>query len=287
VKNLFSLLALLFALQGFAQHRDQKIYFLWGYNRSWYNKSDIHLKGEGYDFTIHDAIADDMPEELSWVYLDPGKFSIPQFNFRAGYYINENWSISAGWDHMKYVMRNGQTAKISGYIHREAIDETAMSTNPQVIRYVGEYDDDDVLLSREFLKYEHTDGLNFVRVALERTTEVANLYDGKFNICWQNAVGTGPVLPWTDFRMLSGKRWKNRLHFSGWGVGVQTGVRLEFLKSFYLQSMVSAGYINLFDVEQKMHESDTGDQEISYVSWDVVAGAYINWKRILKRERAN
>ena len=286
MKKILSLLGVLIAIQGMAQQKQEyrtgKLFFNWGYNRSWYGKSDIHLEGPGYDYTIHDAKADDDPQEVSSVYFDPGKFTVPQFTFRAGYYINEHWSVSAGWDHMKYVLRNGQTAKVSGEITADAIDDYAWMNDPSVAQYIGEYDDEDVYIGKDFLKYEHTDGLNFIRVAVDRTDELLRLANGKVGVIWQNSLGTGPVLPWTDFTLLSGKRYKNRLHFSGWGVGVHTGVKIEFLKSFYLQTQVGAGYINLFDVETKMHESDKATQEIKYIEWDFVAGFYLNWKRILK-----
>jgi len=96
-----------------------KIFFHWGYNFSSYAKSDIHFTGPGYDFTIHDVKASDRPTKLSMTYINPAKLTIPQFNFHFGYFIKDNYSISIGWDHMKYVVDIPQTVRISGYINEE------------------------------------------------------------------------------------------------------------------------------------------------------------------------
>jgi hypothetical protein len=39
--------------------------------------------------------------------------TIPQTNFRIGYFINDHYSIALGVDHMKYVAQN-QVANITG-----------------------------------------------------------------------------------------------------------------------------------------------------------------------------
>jgi len=71
-----------------------KAFIYWGYNRAYYNKSDIHFKGDGYDFTLYDVEAKDMPEPFDAdVYFNIKKLSIPQFNFRAGYFFSDNWLI--------------------------------------------------------------------------------------------------------------------------------------------------------------------------------------------------
>jgi hypothetical protein len=46
-----------------------------------------------------------------------GKMTIPQTNFRIGYFINDHYSIALGVDHMKYVMAQNQVANITGNIN--------------------------------------------------------------------------------------------------------------------------------------------------------------------------
>ena len=135
-----------------------QFYVTWGYNRAFYNKSTVHFKGENYDFTLHNVRAEDMPEE--WdpkVYLNPGQFTVPQFNFRIGYYFNRNTAISGGWDHMKYHITQYQMVKMSGYISDEhyGLEE-----------YTGNFDNTNVLYTPSFMDYHHSDGFNFVRLSL-------------------------------------------------------------------------------------------------------------------------
>ena len=40
-----------------------------GWNFSWYDTSDIHFKGPGYDFTLKDVKAKDRPSKLSTDYI--------------------------------------------------------------------------------------------------------------------------------------------------------------------------------------------------------------------------
>src|SRR5690554_5562649 len=72
----------------FAQDLNQSekgaFYLYWGYNRSAYTQSDLHLKGRGYDFTMKNMTASDNPEKLSMSYLNIEKITIPQFNVRLG-----------------------------------------------------------------------------------------------------------------------------------------------------------------------------------------------------------
>ena len=58
-----------------------KLYIAWGYNRGYFTKSDIHMTGEGYDFTLKNVKAKDRqtPFDAS-IYFHPGLFTIPQYN---------------------------------------------------------------------------------------------------------------------------------------------------------------------------------------------------------------
>ena len=81
-----------------------QMFVFWGWNRAAFTKSDIHFRGNGYDFTLENVVAHDRPSELDWAYVDPGQISKPQFNFRLGYFIKDNLALVVGTDHMKYVM---------------------------------------------------------------------------------------------------------------------------------------------------------------------------------------
>lgn len=250
-----------------------KFSLFWGYSREAYTKSDIHLVGPGYDYTLYNVKAHDKPENLSYTYIDITQFTVPQFDFRLAYYFNDHWAISAGWDHMKYVLQNGQKARITGTITRDALNDGTLDYHPESAAYVGEYVNEEVTLRENFIKYEHTDGLNFARVSIERIDQI---YASKwFSVTLSNEFGTGPVLPWTDFTHLGGERHTNRLHMSGWGVGIYSGLRAEYKGTFYLTSNVGGGFINLHDVETKQGFDDWAKQRFWFAKWNFGLGVYL------------
>lgn len=56
--------------------------------------------------------ATDRQTPFGMIYFDPVLFTIPQYNARLGYFFKDNWSISIGMDHMKYVMVQDQMATL-------------------------------------------------------------------------------------------------------------------------------------------------------------------------------
>ena len=96
--TIFIVFVLLFSLtESNAQNIDNKkgnFYSYWGWNFSWYTKSNINFKGDNYDFTIHKATAQDRQTKFTLNnYLNPANITIPQYNFRFGYFIKKNVDI--------------------------------------------------------------------------------------------------------------------------------------------------------------------------------------------------
>lgn len=63
------------------------MFVYWGWNRAAFTNSDIRFKGADYNFTLENVVAHDRPSPLSLDYINPGTISIPQFNFRLGYFV--------------------------------------------------------------------------------------------------------------------------------------------------------------------------------------------------------
>ena len=67
------------------------LYLQWGYNTEWYTKSNIHFRdlvnGVNHDFTIYKAKAHDR-NDLDAITKKPIEISIPQYNYRIGFYLN-------------------------------------------------------------------------------------------------------------------------------------------------------------------------------------------------------
>lgn len=70
--------------------KGKESYIYWGYHRNFYAPSDIHFQSSRYDFTMYDVKANDMPAK-SEQYFRLHDFSVPQFNFRMGQELKNNW----------------------------------------------------------------------------------------------------------------------------------------------------------------------------------------------------
>ena len=133
----------------------------WGWNRGHFSASDITFKGDNYNFTLSNVVSKDKPKPFGIYYFKIDEITIPQTNFRLGYFFKENYNVSIGVDHMKYVMKNDQTVKINGDINVGG-------------EFDGIYYNPDIVLTEDFLLFEHTDGLNYVNVELSRFDNLDN-----------------------------------------------------------------------------------------------------------------
>ena len=256
----------LFILPASAQSEDQlqtkgnkkSIYVYWGWNWDNFSKSDINFKGADYEFTLKNVVADDKQASFDLeTYFHPGKFTIPQYNFRIGYYFKENWDISFGVDHMKYVVRQNQEVEISGFI-----------SNSETI-YDGIYSDDKIIIEPSFLILEHTDGLNYVNFELRHTDKFIT---GKtVSVSLKEGFGIGAVIPRTNATILEKER-HDKFHLAGYGLGAMIGVNITFFDKFFIQSEVKGGFIGLPDVRTTNSKIDRASQNFFYSQYNIVFG---------------
>ena len=144
----------------YTAHNKGKFYIYWGGNRDSFTKSDIHFSGDNYDFTIENVEAEDKPKGWHIDYINPTRMTIPQTNFRLGYFINDHYNISIGLDHMKYVMKQDKAVNINGYYPNQGTYGESLPNNQ-------------VLLTEDFLTFEHTDGLNYINTEFARVDDLS------------------------------------------------------------------------------------------------------------------
>ena len=77
------------APERFTAHNKGKIFFYLGGNGADFTKSDIRFQGENYDFTLYDVKAKDKPKGIHIDYINPARMTIPQTNFRIGYFFSD------------------------------------------------------------------------------------------------------------------------------------------------------------------------------------------------------
>lgn len=243
----------------------------WGYNRAYYNKSDIHFKGDGYDFTLEQARADDMPEKFDPdVYFNMSQLTIPQFNFRIGYYFGKNTCFSAGWDHMKYRLINTQLLRINGYIDSEKYP----SDLGNGYQYSGTFDHNYILYNAGFMDYHHSDGFNFVRFSLEQRVPFWKSKNGKITAAMTGAISTGLMLPWTDWTFF-GQHNRNKLHLAGYAGSIMAGARIEFFKYLFIQGNAQLGRSIMPDIILELPKSSRASQNITFFERSWAFGGYI------------
>lgn len=271
MKNLVIVIVLLSSYFGFAQEAPNyndagankgKFFAYWGWNRGHYSKSDITFKGENYDFTLSDVSAKDKPKPFGIYYFKIDEITIPQTNFRIGYFFKENYTISLGVDHMKYVMKNDQTVKINGNINLGA-------------DFDGTYANDDIVLTEDFLLFEHTDGLNYVNVEVSRFDNLDNWLKFKvknIDINLTEGFGVGLLYPKTNTTLLGKDRY-DEFNVSGYGVSAHVGLNITFFKYFFIQSNMKVGYINMQDVRTTASTKDSASQNFTFFENMYVFGA--------------
>ena len=219
-----------------------KWYAHWGYHRAEYGKTDLRLIGPGIELTLHDIKATDMPEQFDpAVHLNPSAFTNPQFNARVGRRINQRnalpgatW-VSLGWDHLKY--------KVPHAVHQATgvIDSLTYQSSP--------FD-----WASEKFNFEHSDGMNFIRLAIERDIELGrssrtrqtwDTANQKWRFGLRGSASLGVVVCATDVRWM-GTRSKHFWHISGWGGSAIAGAWVQF-GQFRALARIQSGWLEIGD----------------------------------------
>ena len=238
----------------------------WGYNRSGYTKSNIRFVGPGYDFTLKGSRSHDNPERFDpSVYFNPSKLTIPQFNYRLGYYFKDHWAISLGQDHMKYIFADRNQVLLSGEI-KPGVDT--------VTNWSGIYNGEPVTTERSKFHYENSDGLNYLRIELTRTDQWLTVGERNwFAIATNIGVGLGGLLSFNDFRFGTDGTDIRTISMSGYGISAHASVRLEFLRHVFLQSGFSGGFHHQIKVKTRPNDpSSYARQAYGYYDFNTVLG---------------
>lgn len=237
-------------------YKKGKFYAFWGWNRSHYTNSDIHFKGPDYNFTLHQVKAHDKLSSVSYHnYLQLDRITIPQTNFRVGYFFKDNMAISIGVDHMKYVADQGQTTKFSGSIDREGFQNIGASGQ--------------ATMTEDFLTFEHTDGLNYINAEFEyfhnfykyRNLKINGLVGG----------GAGILLPKTNVQLMSERRHDD-FHVSGFGLNAKVGADILLWDLFFLRCEGKEGYINMPNIRTTHSSKDKASQHFWFAEVNFLFG---------------
>ncbi|MFT3903209.1 MAG: hypothetical protein QM727_08545 [Niabella sp.] len=244
-------------------YKKGSIFLNWGWNRAAYTNSTLQIKGNDYDLTLYKLKAKDKPSKLSLNnYLKIDRITIPQTNLRVGYFVKNNLAIVGGVDHMKYVMTQNQVARVKGAISREGA-------------FKKDYDNDETL-TEDFLTFEHTDGLNYVNVGVEKYVDVLKREDSKVKLHWLYGGTAGVMVPRTNVKFLDYER-TDRFHVSGFGLEGRTALQALFFKHMTLRLEGDAGYIDMPDIIlHKTGIKGKGKQNFAFVQVNAEIGYHLS-----------
>jgi hypothetical protein len=239
------------------------MFVFWGWNRAGFSKSDIRFKGNGYDFTLNNVVAHDRPSELSMAYIDPTRLSIPQFNFRFAYFLKDNLALVIAQDHMKYVMDQDQVANFKGHISDPTY--AGMVQNGQIN-----------LLDEQFLTFEHTDGLNYINVGLEKYKNLSSKKN--FDLFWAYGGGVGALMPKSNVKLFGNER-SDRYHLAGFGLDARTSINAVFWNHWMARVEGKFGYINMPDIKTTLNNKpDKASQDFVFYQVNFGIGYVFNRK---------
>jgi hypothetical protein len=278
MKKISSLVIVLFSITSFAQtenlvdlpikkekytaHNKGKFFFYWGGNRAYYSTSDIRFTGTDYDFTLNDVTAQDRPKGYHVDYINPSRMTIPQTNFRMGYFFNDHYNISVGVDHMKYVMQQDKVVSYTGNYPNEGTFGESLPGNQ-------------VLLTEKFLTFEHTDGLNYINSEITRVDDISKWLNlpntDKFQINLSEGFGAGILLPKTNTKLFAKER-HDEFHLSGFGVSAKAGLTFTFYKHFFIQTELKTGYIEMNDIRTTYSTADKAQQNFWFLQSTIAFG---------------
>ena len=156
---------------------------------------------------------------------------------------------------MKYVVQNGQTVKMEGYI------ETSMSAEHAKPESTGRIDK---TLSTDFLMFEHTDGFNTITLEGEYFYSLWQNEKG-FDVAVFGGGGAGIVVPRSAVK-LTNKALHDEWHWAGVAGAGKFGLEVTGWQRYFIRSTVKVGYANMYDV-LTTHDGGRADHGIGYVQY--------------------
>ncbi|MFW2136026.1 hypothetical protein ACK2M7_07070 [Chryseobacterium sp. TY4] len=243
-----------------------KIFLFWGWNTAAYSDSDIHFKGNGYDFTLKSVSAHDRITPFTFKdYFAPDSWTIPQTNARIGYFVKDNVAVVLGLDHMKYVMDQNQTVGFEGHISDPTY--TSMVQSGSAVNLTNE----------QFLTFEHTDGLNYINVGVEKYQNILNKKG--FDVEFAYGAGVGALFPKSNVKLFGNER-SDRFHLAGFGADARASFNAIFANHIMLRLEGKIGYINMPDIKTTLNNKpDKASQDFMFAQANLGIGYIFGFKK--------
>jgi len=211
-----------------ADRPGREFYVSWGYNGDSYSKQDIHFSQPslGNDFKLLGVQAHD---SKAWTDLFNHALTVPQYNVRAGYFWNEKWGLELAMDHIKWIVTQDQSVRMTGTLNGAPVDS-------------------DVVLTEAVLKYQLNNGANPVFINLIRRYRLAGSVGKTGYVAVLLKAGGGFAVPHTENTLFGQPNAPGFQWFAGWDVDAGVAVRAHLWKGIYAEFEDKFVYARYFDV---------------------------------------
>lgn len=165
---------------------------------------------------------------------------------------------------MKYVVQKDQQVKINGIINRSS-DTT----------YNNYYENEKIEITEDFLKFEHTDGLNYINLEIRRFDRIFTYQN--IHLSLSEGLGVGFLFPKTNTTLLNNERY-DQFHLSGYGLNSVLALNLSY-KIYFIQSEIKGGFINMPDIRTTNSTTDKASQYFFFSQINFLVGVTFRWDK--------
>lgn len=238
------------------KNKKGEIYLFWGYNRDTYSKSTIRFQNtetDNYDFTFMDAKAHDKADMEHFYRIN--EMTIPQYNFHVGYFFNDkhDLGVELSWDHLKYVVTDFQSMRVTGQIRGRQIDK-------------------DTVVTPDFVHLQHTNGNNYLMVNILKRLEMFNRNNIRLSLIGK--VGIGALYSFTISTVL-GEHDEGPFYYQGTVAGVGANLRLDLGRYFFLETALHGAFANYYGT--KVGYDHKGTAKHHFFSGQYIYGVGFNY----------
>lgn len=229
-----------------------------GYNRSVYSPSDVSFSSTNYDFTVGNMMFSDNEEELGM-----GEYfntSSPQFNFHLGFFVANKWAITLGMDRLNYFSKANQNVTLDGAFSPDAHGD-----------FSGSYQNEEIILNRNQLYLQQSDGVNYVRFGLLRVDQIYKSKKAELAVNTIAGVGIGALFSGLDYTF-DNYKIQNVSSLSGFGISGHLGLRFDFFQHIFIQTTLSGGFLNQGNIQLTTNSTATASHKMGYISPEISLG---------------
>ena len=255
-----------FSAQGEAQIRKHKkkrstnagtLFVDFGLNREGFFNSRLHLVGQDYDFTLKNVKGYD---QLNKGYVG---FDLSQFSGRIGYYFKNKWALAIGVNRFNYYMADQNDVLLNGRI------ESGVDTS-----WSGTYYDQPITTSRAQFDYCYSKGLYFIRIDLTRSFDLFEVGSKRqLALTGMAGISAGPVITSTQM-LFAQQQTAKTTALSGYSLGINASLRLEFFKHFFIQAESMLGFAHVLNAHTRSNDRNQyARQTLGYYTGNFTVGA--------------